>query len=129
MKTLNIFNTVSPQRHMPFYTDKGNFHLKKFANTLEFSKDDISKITQVPKKNIRVKENKMPSSAKKYIKEIINVIETVANNFDGDCEKTILWFRLNNPALGDISPKDMICFGRFEKLKQIIYSAMEGNLA
>jgi hypothetical protein len=34
-----------------------------------------------------------------------------------------LWFKTRNPLLGDISPRDMIRLGRFERLRKFIINA------
>jgi hypothetical protein len=48
----------------------------------------------------------------------------VAQAFDGDIDKTVSWFRARNPLLGDVSPKDMIRLGRYERLRKFIINAM-----
>ena len=53
----------------------------------------------------------------------------VAKVFDGDVEKTAVWFRARNPMLGDVSPRDMIRLGRFERLRKFIITAMSANEA
>ena len=48
----------------------------------------------------------------------------VAKAFDGDVDKTTAWFRARNPMLGDVSPRDMIRLGRYERLRKFIINAM-----
>ena len=43
---------------------------------------------------------------------------------DGDTDKTVLWFKARNPLLGDISPKEMIRLGRYERLRKFIINAL-----
>jgi hypothetical protein len=50
----------------------------------------------------------------------------VKKYFNGDAAKTWLWFKTNNPALGGISPLDMIKCGRENKLKLFIDSQLAG---
>jgi hypothetical protein len=38
-----------------------------------------------------------------------------------------LWFQTKNPLLGNISPRDMIRYGRYEKLRRFIMNALEDN--
>ena len=47
--------------------------------------------------------------------------------FAGDATKTALWFQTKNPLLGNISPRDTIRYGRYEKLRRFVMSAMEEN--
>jgi hypothetical protein len=53
----------------------------------------------------------------------------VAQFFGGDAAKTALWFKTKNPLLGDISPRDMIRYGRYEKLRRFIMNALDDNAA
>jgi len=38
-----------------------------------------------------------------------------------------LWFRLPNPLLGDVSPRDMIRYGRYAKLQEFVMDALAEN--
>jgi hypothetical protein len=60
--------------------------------------------------------------------ELTVLCEQVVGFFEGDVAKTALWFRLPNPMLGDISPRDMIRFGRYEKVQQFVLDALNENL-
>jgi hypothetical protein len=53
--------------------------------------------------------------------------ELVADYFHGDLKKTALWFQIKNPALGNISPHEMILSGRYRKLEQFVCNAFVGN--
>jgi hypothetical protein len=44
-----------------------------------------------------------------------------------DIDKTVLWFRLPNPALGNVAPRDMIRVGRAHKLLRFIETALDEN--
>ena len=39
--------------------------------------------------------------------------------------KTKLWFQTPNPMLGNVSPRDMIRLGRYNKLVRFVTQAME----
>jgi hypothetical protein len=41
--------------------------------------------------------------------------------------KTELWFRLPNPLLGNVSPRDMIRYGRYETMRDFIYTSLSEN--
>ena len=60
--------------------------------------------------------------------EIGIICELVAGYFDGDIQKTYLWFTVPNPILG-MSPRDMIRYGRYRKLLRFVKSALAGNAA
>lgn len=59
--------------------------------------------------------------------ELTGLCEQVVGFFEGDVAKTALWFRLRNPLLGDISPRDMIRYGRYAKLQQFVVEALADN--
>ncbi len=59
--------------------------------------------------------------------DLTALCEQVVGFFEGDVAKTALWFRLPNPLLGDISPRDMIRYGRHIKLQQFVMDALAEN--
>ena len=64
------------------------------------------------------------------LKEHLTVWATTLNLVDGffkDKDKTILWFSIPNPLLGDMTPRDLIRVGRFKKLLNFIQTAIEEN--
>ncbi len=71
---------------------------------------------------------RIPTELKDLLSEIAIVCELVAEYFNGDATKIALWFKMENPALGGISPRDMIRYGRFKKLKAFIQNQLEGNI-
>ena len=66
----------------------------------------------------------MPQQMRDRLEEIANTINMVAGLFNGDVNKTAAWFKARNPMLGDVSPRDMIRLGRFERLRKFIINAM-----
>jgi len=46
--------------------------------------------------------------------------------FDGDYEKTLVWFATKVPGLGDVAPLVMISAGRTDKLCKFIDAASKG---
>jgi hypothetical protein len=69
-------------------------------------------------------DDAMPVPIRERLQEIANTINLVARFFGGDADKTGTWFKTRNPLLGDISPRDMICLGRFQRLRKFIWLAM-----
>lgn len=47
-----------------------------------------------------------------------------ASTFDGDVAKAATWFLTRNPLLGDVSPRDMVRLGRYERLRRFIINAL-----
>ena len=96
--------------------------LKACIDFLDFTKADVANATGQAKNSIRY-DDRIPAELEKRIIEIINIINMVAEFFEGSPEKTRLWFITENPMLGNISPRDMIRFGRYEKLRKFILNA------
>jgi hypothetical protein len=59
--------------------------------------------------------------------ELEQLCEHVVGFFEGDVAKTALWFRLPNPLLGDVSPRDMIRYGRYARLQEFVMEALAEN--
>ena len=59
--------------------------------------------------------------------ELEQLCEHVVGFFEGDVNRAALWFRLPNPLLGDVSPRDMIRYGRYAKLQQFVVEALADN--
>src|SRR5262249_2896555 len=98
---------------------------KKVREVLGFSKEDVARASNVPVKSVRFDE-KIPEELIERMKEWAVAISLVSQYFN-DFDRTILWFTVPNPALGGISPRDMIRIGRFKKLYNFIYNALNEN--
>lgn len=59
--------------------------------------------------------------------ELEQLCEQVVGFFEGDLTKAALWFRLPNPLLGDLTPRDMIRYGRYAKLQEFVVEAIAEN--
>lgn len=58
------------------------------------------------------------------LREAADICNLVTEHFAGDREKTTLWFRIKNPMLGGLSPRDLIAYGRGEHLKRQVVEAL-----
>jgi hypothetical protein len=47
--------------------------------------------------------------------------------FNGNIEKTCLWFTISNPLIGNIEPLLMVENGRAKKLERFINSSLSGE--
>ena len=123
MPTLSseIFSTVPKEDYLSFQ-DKPN----RIAEFLEFKKEDISKATDVPLSSVRY-DDKIPQELRERIREWAILLNLVAGHFNGDSAKTTLWFTIPNPLLGNVTPRDMIRFGRYKKLFKFIINALSEN--
>lgn len=116
-----LFRTVSSVDHLQFWSDD-SFQARSVADFLDLKNSEIARIAGVAKSSVRY-DNEIPRDLLERLEEIANICNLVAQFFGGDPQKTALWFRTKNPMLGEISPRDMIRFGRYEKLRRFIIGA------
>ena len=79
-------------------------------------------MAQVAESSVRY-DQEIPRKVRDRLEEIASIINMVAEVFEGDPAKTALWFKTSNPMLGDVSPRDMIRLGRYDKLRKFIVGA------
>ena len=121
----NIFSTVPKRDYLSFYK-KNNLLYDRVVKFFEFKKEDISKATGVPLSSVRYDE-KIPAELHERIREWATLLNLVAEHFQGDAKKTALWFTMLNPLLGNVTPRDMIRFGRYRKLFKFVINALAEN--
>jgi hypothetical protein len=61
------------------------------------------------------------------LEEIASTINLVAKEFGGDRDKTVAWFKARNPLLGDVTPRDMVRLGKYDRLRRFIINAMQSK--
>ncbi len=120
---LDIFKNMP--RHDYLGILKSDNPSKTVVDFLKFSKADVASATNVLKASIRY-DNKIPEELLQRLQEIGVICDLVADYFKGDI-KTALWFQISNPALGNMSPRDMIRCGRYKKLIKFVQNAFAGN--
>lgn len=125
MLARDLFSTVSPKDYIGEMAESNRS--KNVVNFLELSKNDVAKATDQTKASIRYDE-RIPQELESRLLEIGNIINLVTNHFDGDLEKTRLWFNTSNPLLGNVSPRNMIRVGRYRKLRKFVMNATSGDL-
>ncbi len=101
---------------------------KNVVRFLDLTQNDVSKAMGIAKKSVRYDED-IPKELARRLQEIAVICELVAGYFNGDVKKTALWFQIKNPALGGITPRDMIRFGRYQKLEKFVRNALAGIAA
>ncbi len=116
-----IFSTI-PEKDYLFFENQPN-RIREF---LEFKTEDVSKATGVPLSSVRYDE-KMPVELRDRIREWGTLLNLVAGHFEGDAKKTTQWFTTINPLLGNVTPRDMIRFGRYKKLFKFVVNAIAEN--
>jgi hypothetical protein len=120
-----IVSHIATQDLLRLYRD-GHPDYKRIADLTKLSKADLSKIAQVAKSSVRFDAH-IPEPVAVRLREIANIANLVAEFFGGDAQKVALWFEIANPMLGNISPTDMIRFGRYKRLLNFVSDAREAE--
>jgi hypothetical protein len=107
---------------------EGHPDYKRIAELVQLSKADLSKLTGVAKSSVRF-DASIPVPVAERLRELANIANLVAEYFDGDVQKVGLWFELQNPMLGNISPRNMIRGGRYKRLLNFVLDAREAENA
>jgi hypothetical protein len=120
-----LFRTVPSKDYLGFWTNE-TLNARGVVDFLDLKKDDLAKVSGVAPSSVRF-DQKIPKEVVDRLTEIANICGLVVQFFAGDIIKTALWFKTKNPLLGSISPRDMIRFGRYERLRQFVMEALEDN--
>src|ERR1700676_3059724 len=120
-----IFDTVSRGDSLKFWADHG-LNYERVRDMVGLTNDDLSRLAQVSKSSVRF-DDRIPPLLKERMEQIANCCQRIADHFDGNAQKTSLWFKTPNPMLGNVSPRDMIRYGRFTKLQRLIVGALSEN--
>ena len=120
-----LFSTVHKTDPLGFWPE-GQLDFRRVTEFLDLGANELSKIGGVSKRSVRL-DDRIPQDLADRLMQIANICALVAEQFDGDIEKTALWFQTPNPLLGDISPRDMIRYGRYKRLLKFIVEAKEAN--
>ena len=116
-----IFENIYSEDVLGFI-ENSEFDYAKIASFVNLDKSEISKMAGVSKKSVRF-DHKIPREVKDRLEEIANICLLVAEHFQGDPQKTALWFKAPNPLLGSVTPRDMLRMGRYKKLMQFVIDA------
>ena len=122
----SLFDTVPPD--LMGFGLGSSFNGKSVQSFLGLKKEDVSRLAAVSPKSVRF-DDAMPEPVRERLQEIAVTINLVAKVFEGNADKTVAWFQTRNPLLGDVSPRDMIRLGRFERLRKFIIQAMTEDAA
>lgn len=120
-----IFSTIPASDPLHFWENQET-NYERVKDFLELNTDELSKLSGLSKKSIRL-DARIPADLKERMEQIAIICSLVAEYFGGDPYKTGLWFKTPNPMLGDVTPRDMIRFGRYKKLLKFIIGAREGD--
>jgi uncharacterized protein (DUF2384 family) len=117
-----LFNTVARRDSLKFW--RGNMlNYQKVRDFIGLDTRDVSRVAGVAKSSVRYDEE-APREVREHLANVANICNLVSQFFNDDV-KTKLWFQIPNPMLGNISPRDMIRIGRYNKLLCFVTQAME----
>ena len=125
--TDGLFATVQMGSIPAIWEQPGEVNTWEVLKMLELSNRDAAALARVPVNSIK-RGIPIPEDLATRVLEWAVMLEVVAGFFEGDVDKTVLWFKLGNPLLGGLTPREMIRFGRAQKLREIIQDALAGNL-
>jgi hypothetical protein len=123
--TAEAFSHVADRDYMGLL-EGAHPNSKAVLSFFEFEKKDMASATGVPAASVRYDE-RIPEAVVQRMTEWASLVNLVAQYFQGDAQKTQLWFKIANPLLGSVSPRDMIRYGRYEALRDFIYTALSEN--
>ena len=121
-----LFRTVPEKDYLGFWAGP-SLKAEAVVEFLEFRKADLAKIAGVAVASVRF-DQKIPRQVRNRLMELANLCELVAQHFGGDVVKTALWLKTANPLLGNVSPREMIRLGRYDKLRRFVMDALEQNV-
>jgi len=119
----DIFKVILQTDELRLFKNSGKPNYDRVKDILGFTKQDISIASGVPFGSNRF-NGKVPAKLRERVIEWATAIALV-HSFFKDETKTMLWFKVPNPMLGDVAPRDMIKVGRFTKLQKFIQTALE----
>ncbi len=125
MDASNLFSTVPKEDHLGLL-DGDEPRYKVVQDFLGFKTKDVAEAAGVPVSSVRFDE-KVPAELTERAREWVVLINLVAGFFEGNRDKTYLWFTVPNPLLGGITPRQMIRLGRFRKLFRFVTQALAEN--
>lgn len=124
-KVKTLFDTVPHKNFLSLFHNE-QVGYQRVVEILDFKKEDVAKAAQIPVSSVRY-DSKMPKELEEQIRDWAIALQLVAQHFNDDAHKTVLWFQTPNHLLGNVSPRDMIRFGRFKKLFKFIQNAVSKN--
>jgi len=121
----SIVSHIATGDLLHFYRD-GHPDYKRVADFVKLNKADLGRIAGVAKSSVRF-DSHIPEPVAERLREIANIANLVAEFFEGDAQKVGLWFEIANPLFGNVSPRDMIRMGRYQKLLRYVLEAREAH--
>ncbi len=121
-----LFANVRRSDPLGLWSESGGLEYSRVKEFLGFSTADLAKVGGVSVPSVRL-DARIPPDLRHRLEQIANICALVAEYFEGDPERTVLWFRTPNPMLGDVAPRDMIRLGRYKRLLKFVLDARSAN--
>lgn len=125
MRRTHLFANIHSKDYLGFWADQ-TLRAKTVADFVGLDRREIARVAGVSAASVRW-DQKIPREVLDRLTEIAVVCALVAQFFEGDVVKTKLWFQTRNPLLANLSPRDMIRYGRYEKLRRFVMEALVEN--
>jgi hypothetical protein len=119
-----LMSTVPKSNNYPDL--QNNETLRLVAQDLELSNEDLANEIAVRVSSIRW-DDSMPPKLRQRLREYALISDHILNYFEGDKARTAHWFKIPNPLLGGLSPRQMVSLGNGIKLQEIIVNQIHGN--
>jgi hypothetical protein len=120
-----LFSTIPHSDPWSFFQG-GRPDGQQITGVLKLRTKDVARATHLSEASIRY-DLRMPETLASWLRDVATTATLVAEFFDGDQSKTLLWFSTPNPQLGNLTPMDMVKIGRVRKLLTFVQTALEEN--
>lgn len=116
-------NNKTTVDHINFWPEgEGHPDYRAVPEFLSMSKCEVSRMTGASPVSIRY-DSSIPARLSNQLEVVASILNRVTTIFEGDLEKTKLWFHMPNPLLGETSPREMLCQGRSKQLSLFLSEA------
>lgn len=117
-----LFDSI-PEDRLQFGVGR-SFDAKRVQSFLGLSKEEVASLAEVSPASVRF-DKAMPDAVRQRMLELGLLMNRVAEVFEGDPDKTQVWFRIPNRELANRSPSELIQRGQWEKLRQLTLEASD----
>ena len=117
-----LFDSI-PEDRLQFGVGR-SFDPKRVQSFLGLSKEEVASLAEVSPASVRF-DKAMPDAVRQRMLELGLLMNRVAEVFEGDPDKTQVWFRIPNRELANRSPSELIQRGQWEKLRQLTLEASD----
>lgn len=96
------------------------------ADFLGFDKKALAGAAGLPRNSVNLSQD-IPIELSRLFKSWAVLLRLVAHFFEGNLDKTAMWFNTPNYLLGGLEPREYLVYGREQKLREIIQNTFWEN--